>query len=298
MGAGHGTLDYREVLARKDVDLVCIATPDHWHGPQAIDALLAGKHVYCEKPVTHWRQFEVTKKAGRALPRPLRAADRNPGRASGPCLAADEEAGEGRAHRQPLGGRGLLLPHRRLGRGWHERGRCQREARTRSDWDAFQGDAENIPTASTGISDGASSTTTRAAPSPTSATRSPKWWTSSGSGFPSEVAALGGIHRYHAHPLRNRPRHLQPHRAVPGKVAISLLGTQGNDFQFNTARGRQGPGHPPGWDRTLTIDRNKRKSSSPRPRSRRQRPAAHSDQGSENNHEHRKNLIACARAGK
>jgi predicted dehydrogenase len=45
--------DFRELLARKDIDAVCIATPDHWHSITAVMAANAKKDIFCEKPLSH-----------------------------------------------------------------------------------------------------------------------------------------------------------------------------------------------------------------------------------------------------
>src|SRR5574341_619993 len=45
--------DYRALLDDRDIDYVLIATPEHWHCQMTLDAADAGKHIYCEKPMTH-----------------------------------------------------------------------------------------------------------------------------------------------------------------------------------------------------------------------------------------------------
>jgi len=66
------TREYREVLDRKDIDAVCIATSDHWHAPIAIAAMQAGKDIYIEKPMTHTieealEMVKVSKETGRLV---------------------------------------------------------------------------------------------------------------------------------------------------------------------------------------------------------------------------------------
>ncbi|MGC6421930.1 MAG: Gfo/Idh/MocA family protein [Flavobacteriaceae bacterium] len=57
----HQYIDYLEMIERKDIDAVVVATPDHWHAKASIDSMAAGKHVYCEKPLSH------TIREGRAM---------------------------------------------------------------------------------------------------------------------------------------------------------------------------------------------------------------------------------------
>src|ERR1043166_5194669 len=64
--------DYREVLARPDIDAVIVATPDHWHQQITIDAMNAGKDVYCEKPMVQRLEdgksvIDAARKTGRIL---------------------------------------------------------------------------------------------------------------------------------------------------------------------------------------------------------------------------------------
>jgi predicted dehydrogenase len=66
------TGDYRRVLDRKDVDAVLIAVPDHWHKKMVIEAMDAGKDVYCEKPMTYkiedgFEIMQAEKRTGRIL---------------------------------------------------------------------------------------------------------------------------------------------------------------------------------------------------------------------------------------
>jgi len=80
------TQDWREVVARDDIDAVAIATPDHWHVLPAIAAARAGKDVFCEKPLS------LTVEEGRVLCDTVKKHKRV-------TITASERAGPQRSHR-------------------------------------------------------------------------------------------------------------------------------------------------------------------------------------------------------
>jgi predicted dehydrogenase len=90
--------DFRELIARTDIDAVVVATPDHWHALVSIAAARSGKHVYCEKPLTN------SIAEGRALADAVKAAGvvlqtgsherSNPGAAVAKQLVAEGKLGE------------------------------------------------------------------------------------------------------------------------------------------------------------------------------------------------------------
>ena len=125
-------MNHRELLADPNVDVVCIATPDHIHGYQVIDAVQAGKDVYCEKPVTHWRQFELTKQLAGEVSKSDRVFQLGTQGMSDSAWRQARQTDRGRADRPADPRRVRLLPRRRLGRARHAHRRPERQARART----------------------------------------------------------------------------------------------------------------------------------------------------------------------
>ena len=136
------TRDYREILARKDIDAVIIGTPDHWHKQASIDAMNAGKDVYCEKPMIHlYADGPAMIEASRSTKRILQIGSQ---RVSSIIYAKAKEIARLGSHRQAQHGLGLLGSQ--LARSAPGTTPFRRMPRPETcDWPRFLGTAPKIP---------------------------------------------------------------------------------------------------------------------------------------------------------
>ena len=250
-----GYMDYRELLDDENVDVVCIATPDHHHGYQAIDAVRAGKDVYCEKPVTHWRQFELTKR--------LAAEVKKSGRVF--QLGTQGMYDSAWWQMKKLISDGLIgrpihaeCGYFRVG-DWGERGMPIDDANARPgpelDWQGFIGDAPKRPFDVSRFfrwrmyEDYAGGPSTDLFPHSLTPVLSML-----GVSMPSTVVATGGKFRYQE---REIPDTFNMLIDYPENITVAVLGTQGNNYATTECRGA-GNRLPVirGWEGTLTIEKN------------------------------------------
>ena len=250
-----GYMDHRELLKDPNVDVVSIATPDHHHAPQAIDAFRAGKDVYCEKPFTHWRQFELAKKAARVAAEAKRVFQLG---TQGMSDAAWHQAAK--LVKDGLIGQPIHAEcgYFRVG-DWGERGMPvpDKNVKPGSDlnWEAFLGDAPKRPFDVSRFfrwrmyEDYSGGPVTDLFPHSFTPVVHML-----GVGLPSIAVATGGKFRY---PDREVPDTFNMLVDYPQKATVAVLGTQGNNH-FGTG-GRGAGGRSPivrGWDGTLTFGGN------------------------------------------
>jgi predicted dehydrogenase len=244
-----------EVLADPAVQIVCISTPDHHHGPQAVAALKAGKDVYCEKPVTHWRQFEVIKTLAATVQETGRIFQLGTQGMSEMAWHQMRKLVQDGLIGQPIHAE---CGYFRVG-DWGERGMPidDKDAvpGTDLDWDAFLGDAPKRPFDVSRYfrwrmyEDYAGGPVTDLFPhsfSPVAYILGVK--------FPCKVVATGGMFRYTE---REVPDTFNMLIDYPEKITVAVLGTQGNNLN---AIGNYGTGgripEIRGWDGSLFIQGN------------------------------------------
>lgn len=256
--SAKGYMDHRELLADPRVDIVSIATPDHQHAPQTIDAVRAAKGVYCEKPITHWQQFELLKKMHEEVKK-----------SKCTFLLGTQGMSDGAWHKmKQLVKEGLIgqpihaeCGYFRVG-DWGERGMPIDDPNAKPgndlNWEAFLGDRPKRPFDVSRFfrwrmyEDYAGGPVTDLFPHSYSPVADIL-----GVGMPSMVVATGGKFRYDE---REIPDTFNMLIDYPEKITVAVLGTQGNDYVAEGQRGA--PGRIPvirGWDGSLIIDRKTNK---------------------------------------
>jgi predicted dehydrogenase len=295
LGVEHGYMDHRDLLADPRVDVVCIATPDHHHCHQAIDAVRAGKDVYCEKPVSHWRQFALVKRLVEEVKK------------SGRVFQLGSQGMSDSAWRQmrKLIADGLIgqpihadCGYFRVG-DWGERGMPiddpQAQPGPNLNWEAFLGDSPKRPFDVSRFfrwrmyEDYAGGPVTDLFPH----SFTPVAYML-GVTFPSMVVATGGMFRYTE---REVPDTFNMLIDYPQKITVAVLGTQGNNDP--TIPGRGAGQRVPilrGWEGSLTVA-GKEIIFAPAQASKKQAQRFPVEQG-ENLGDHWKNLLDAVRAGR
>ena len=253
VGGAKQYMDHHELLENHKVDVVGIATPDHIHGQQVIDAVHAKKDVYCEKPFTHWRQFELTKKAVREIKASGQVFQLGTQGMSDPAWHKAQELIAGGAIGQAIHAE---CGYFRVG-DWGERGMPIDDPNIKPgpdlNWEAFLGDA---PQREFDVSryfrwrmyeDYSGGPVTDLFPH----SMTPVVFML-GLTKPELAVATGGKFRYED---REVPDTFNMLVDYPEKVTVAVLGTQGNDFQ---GTGQRGSGFRcpvvRGWDGSFTFN--------------------------------------------
>jgi len=253
--SAKGYMDYHELIADKNVDVVCIATPDHLHGYQVIDAVKAGKDVYCEKPVTHWRQFDLIKSMAEEVKKSNRIFQLGTqGMSDGAWHQIKKLIQDGQIG-QPIH---VECGYFRVG-DWGERGMPIPDPNAKPgddlNWEAFLGDAPKRPFDVSRFfrwrmyEDYSGGPVTDLFPHSLTPLVSMLGVT-----FPSMVVATGGKFRYQE---REVPDTFNMLIDYPQNITVAVLGTQGNNE--NGMAGRGAGGRVPvirGWEGTLTVRGN------------------------------------------
>jgi len=247
-----GYMDHRELLADPNVDVVTIATPDHIHGYQAIDAIRAGKDVYCEKPVTHWRQFDLIKRLATVVKESDRVFQLGTQGMSDSAWHQMRKLVQDGAIGQPIHAE---CGYFRVG-DWGERGMPIDDPNAKPgpdlNWEAFLGDSPKRPFDVSRFfrwrmyEDYSGGPVTDLFPHSLTPVTSIL-----GLKMPSVAVATGGKFRYDE---REVPDTFNMLIDYPEKITVAVLGTQGNDYQATGGRGAGG--RIPvirGWKGTLTV---------------------------------------------
>jgi len=247
-----GYMDHRELLNNPGVDIVCIATPDHHHAQQAIDAIHAGKDVYCEKPVTHWRQFDLIKRLAEEVGKSDRIFQLGTQGMSDSAWHQMKKLVKDGLIGQPIHAE---CGYFRVG-DWGERGMPIDDANVKPgpdlNWEAFLGDSPKRPFDVSRFfrwrmyEDYAGGPVTDLFPHSLTPVIDIL-----GVKMPDTVVATGGKFRYQE---REIPDTFNMLIDYPEKITVAVLGTQANNYCVGGSRG-SGQRIPVirGWEGSLTV---------------------------------------------